>query len=295
MFAVEFVLGNLFIIYTVILHILSPGTFLDILTSFSNIWAVSGICLIVFSVYRIKHGYSFWSRIQKKWKRVIVGFAGVCGLIAAINLFFILTPKILHQEKIDSQSQIESEMVSEKNPDEAFFSGRTFVFLLGGGIDKNGKLPNPVLWRIQKAADYMKQNPEAVCVVTGGTLKWLPYPEAPELKRQLVRRGISEDRILVEDQAQDTIENLQLGVKLFSETYGLEIKDILESPVILVSSRYHLRRAQRLARRIGFEKVTGLGARTPVFHIPMSYLREICAYVKLNARILLTGKPVRLE
>lgn len=288
MIALEFVAGNLFIIYTVVLHILSPGTFMDILTSFCNIWAVAGIFLIWLSVYRLKHGYSFWSRIQKKWKRVILIFTGVCGLIALVNLIFILTPRILNLEELACEAG-ETEIESE------FSDGhQVYVFLLGGGIDKNGKLPKPVMLRVRKTAEYMKLNEDALCVVTGGTLKWLPYPEAPELKRQLVKLGISEDRIFVEDQALDTIQNLQKGTEVLKSALGLTTREVLDSPVVLVSSRYHLRRSQRLAHRMGFENVTGVGCRTPVFHLPMAYLREICAYVKLNLRILLTGKPVKL-
>lgn len=285
MMVAEFIFGNLFIVYSIVLHILTPGTILDILTSFYNIWAVAGIFLIWLSVYRVKHGYSFWSRIQKKWKKEILIFSGVCGAIAVVNLILILTPGLLNLE----------EKICEAEPSEAeseFAEGhKVYVFLLGGGIDKNGKLPKPVMWRVQKSAEYLKMNSEAVCVVTGGTMKWLPYPEAPELKRQLVKMGIEPERIFIEDQAKDTIQNLQLGTKVLVKELGVPVDEVLTSPVVLVSSRYHLRRAQRLARRMGFEKVTGLGCRTPVFHVPMAYLREICAYVKLNARILLTGEP----
>ncbi|MCQ2572800.1 MAG: YdcF family protein [Treponema sp.] len=288
MLVLEFILGNLFIVYTVVLHILSPGTILDILTSFCNIWAVAGIFLIWLSIYHLKHGYSFWSRIQKKWKKVILIFAGVCGVVAVVNLVLILTPRVLRLEDFSSEEEVPEKEV-------CFSDGnKVYVFLLGGGIDKNGKLPKPVMWRVKKSAEYLKMNSEAVCVVTGGTLKWLPYPEAPELKRQLVKMGIAPERILVEDQAKDTIQNLQLGTKLLESELGVSSEEVLSSPVILVSSRYHLRRAERLARRMGFENVTGLGCRTPVFHLLMAYLREICAYVKLNARILLTGKPAKL-
>ena len=279
MMVLEFVLGNLFIIYTVILHILSPGTFMDILTSFCNIWAVAGILLIALSVYRIKHGYSLWSRLQKKWKKIILSFAGVCTLIALVNMIFILTPKTVNLTQAENDAE--------------FLTGRTFVFLLGGGIDKKGKLPKSVMNRVDKAAEYLNINEEAVCVVTGGTLKWLPYAEAPELKRQLVKRGVSPDRIFVEDQALDTIQNFQKGTEALEKELGISRQEILGSPVIAVSNRYHLRRAQRLAKRMGFTNVSGLGAPTPIFYIPMSYLREICAYVKLNLRILLTGEPAK--
>lgn len=295
----EFVLGILFILYSVVLHVLSPGTFLDILTSFCNIWAAAGICLIFLSLYRKKHGCSLWSRIQRKWKNLILVFSGLCFSFALVNLVFILTPKTIDlkygKEKTVILVQPSVSEVRKVLETREFLHGRTFVFLLGGGIDKNGNLPKPVIRRVEKAAEYMKLNEEAVCVVTGGTLKWLPYPEAPELKRQLEKRGISSERIFVEDKALDTIQNFQLGTAVLERELGVSKEEILESPVVAISSRYHLRRAQRLARRMGFKKVSGLGASTPVFYLPMSYLREICAYVKLNARILLTGKPGKLE
>ena len=305
MFVLEFIFGNLFIIYSIVLIILSPGTFLDNLTSFSNIWAFVGLILIYLSVYRLKHGYSFWSRIKKLWKRIFLILAGTCLVFALINLILILTPRTINlktAENLIVQTEtpesifFEEEEFQKKLSDyEKFLSGRTFVFLLGGGIDKNGRLPKPVLRRVEMASAYLKLNPEAVCVVTGGTLKWLPYPEAPEIKRQLVKQGISTDRIFVEDQALDTIQNLQLGTELLTKELEINADDVLENPVVLVSSFYHLRRSERLARRMGFENVTGLGAPTPVFYIPMSYLREICAYVKLNARILFTGKPEKIS
>ena len=85
-----------------------------------------------------------------------------------------------------------------------------FVILLGGGISKDGILPDSVIKRVEKTAEYLAKNPECICVVTGGMLDWFPISEAPELKRQLVLAGVSPDKILVEDQAKDTIQNLEV-------------------------------------------------------------------------------------
>lgn len=264
--------GILFIAYDFILICLNPGTFWDIVFSFTHIWEVLGIYLIFCGVYRIKTGHSFWS-IWKKWIKItIVSLFSVCGIISVINLCLILRPSVASvEEKAD------------------------YVILLGGGIDKDGKLPASVITRVEKAAEYLNHNPESICVVTGGTLKWLPYPEAPELKNQLVLRGVEENRILVEDKALDTIQNFQLSVKMLSEYKKADVSEILKTSTIIVTSRFHLRRAERLAHRIGFTDIKGIPAKCPAIYVLHNYFREICAYVKLNLRIILTGEPGKLS
>ena len=266
------ILGSIFIIYDAVLVLINPGTVRDILISFTHIWLAGGAYLIFVGIYRIKTGRSFWSS-WKKWIKLTVGslFAAGC-FISIINLIFILNPVVVSvNEKAD------------------------YVILLGGGIDKDGKLPTAVIKRVEQAAEYLKANPEAICVPTGGKLKWLPYAEAPELKNQLVLRGIPEERILVEDQAKDTIQNFQLSAKILAEYKGTSVDEILNSPIAVVTSRFHLRRAERLARRMGFKNIKGIPAGCPVIYIPHSYVREVCSYVKLNLRILLTGEPKRLS
>ena len=266
------ILGILSIVYDAILILLSPGTFWDIISSFTHIWTALGAYLIFLGIYRIKTGHSFWS-IWKKWIKItIVSLAGIGMVIAFINLIFILNPAVVSVNETAEN-----------------------VILLGGGIDKDGKLPKSVIARVEKTAEYLNQHPDSICVVTGGTLKWLPYPEAPELKNQLIKRGVASERILVEDQALDTIQNFQLSSKMLADFRGVSIQEVLDTPTAVVTSSYHLRRSERLARRMGFTNIKGIGAVCSAIYVPHSYVREICAYVKLNLRILLTGEPKRLS
>ena len=266
------ILGIISISYDCIITFINPGTFWDIVISFTHIWTALGLYLIFLGIYRIKTGHSFWS-IWKKWIKItFVSLFSLGATIALINLIFILNPAIVSVNETAEN-----------------------VILLGGGIDKDGKLPASVLTRVEKTAEYLNQHPESVCVVTGGTLKWLPYAEAPELKNQLVNRGVAPERILVEDQAKDTIQNFQFSSKMLAEYRGLSIEEVLEMPTAVVTSRYHLRRSERLARRIGYKNIKGIPAACPLIYVPHSYVREICAYVKLNLRILFTGQPKRIS
>ena len=262
------ILGIICIGYDVTLIALNPGTFLDNVFSFTHIWSALGAYFVFLGIYRIKKRHSFWNVWNKKLKITVAVFLGICAAVAFINLAFILNPEVVSvDEKAD------------------------YVILLGGGIDKDGKLPFSVMERVKKAAEYLQKNKDSICVVTGGTLRWLPYPEAPAIKQKLVEAGIQPERILVEDQALDTIQNFKLSCRMLAEYKGVPTTGILNSSVAVVTSRFHLRRAERIARRLGFTSVKGIPAACPAIYIPHNYVREICAYVKLNLRILLTGKP----
>ena len=266
------IFGGICAIYDFVLIALAPGTFLDNLFSFSHIWLAAGVYLIFAGIYRIKNGHSFWSKLNKTVRIVIICLLILGGGISIVNLCYILTP-----ETVDINESSE------------------YVILLGGGIDKYGRLPDSVQRRVEKTKEYMQLHPETVCVVTGGTLHWLPYAEAPEIKRQLVAAGINENRVLVEDQALDTIQNFQLSCKMLSDFNNVTQKEILKSKIVVITSHFHMRRALRLAHRMGFSNIKGVCSSIPAIKVPHAYIREICAYIKLNLRILLTGKPKVIE
>lgn len=266
------IFGLICIAYDVILICLCPGTFMDIVISFSHIWSVLGIYHIFVGIYRIKKNHSFFETWKKWIKLTIVSLFTLGVLISASSLYFILTPVL----------------ASENEPVD-------YVILLGGGIDKNGKLPRSVQKRVEKCGEFMNNHPDAICVVTGGTLRFLPVAEAPELKRYLVEQGIPAEQVLMEDQALDTIQNFQLSCQMLAEHENKTQKEILDSRIAVITSYFHLRRAERLAARMGFTSIKGVGTKIPYINVPHTYVREICAYIKLNLRILLTGKPEKIQ
>ena len=266
-----FFLGILSISYDVILICTCPGTFLDNVFSFTHIWSALGLYCIFAGIWRIKKGQPFIKSWSKKLRIAVFSLVGAAAIISVVNLCFILNPVLASEDdEVD------------------------YVILLGGGISKDGKLPNAVVARGEKAAEYLNQHKNAVCVVTGGTLHFLPVAEAPELKRLLEKNGIESSRILVEDQALDTIQNFQYSCKMLADFEGVSQQQILDSRIAVVTSYFHLRRAERLAKRMGFSCIKGVGSKTPLLNVVHTYVREICAYIKLNLRIMLTGQPKRI-
>lgn len=258
--------GIISCLYSILIHSLVPGTFAETLTAFCNVWLLLGTVLIFLGLFRFKFKISFIKRMNRISKFIAALFFAGGITVSAINLIFICTP------------------VKNPSPD------AKYVILLGGGIDKNGKLPKTVTPRLHAAQKYLTENKNAIIVVTGGSLKGLPA-EAISLKAELIKAGIPENRILMEDKALDTIQNFQYSCKMLSEYEACPKSQILQSDILIITSNFHLRRAQRLARRMGFKNFTGLGTKIPAINVVNTYSREICAYIKLNLRILLTGKP----
>ena len=265
--------GIVFIAYDILLLFMIPGTFWDNVFSFTHIWSVLGAYLVFCGIYRIKKNRSFWSTWKKPAKITALSIAAAGVIISVANLSFILRPKLAEvNESVD------------------------YVILLGGGIDKNGRLPKNVISRVEAAAEFLNrpEQKDTIIVVTGGTLHWLPVAEAPEIKRQLVLRGIDEQRILVEDQALDTIQNFKYSCQMLVEYKGASTQEILNSDIAVITNYYHLRRAERLAARMGFTSIKGIGTPCQKIKVPHIYVREICSYIKLNLRIMLTGEPKSL-
>ncbi len=265
-------LGILSIIYDIVLLLVCPGTFFNILFTFRHIWLIIGLLLIYISVFRLKTGKKFWTSLSKKTQKVILIIAVAGLIICTINLFYILTPETA--SRTDTFD---------------------YVILLGGGIDKNGKLPVSVQLRAKKASEVLKKNPDAICVVSGGKLAFVPYPEAPAIKKEVAKYGINENRILIEDKALDTIQNFKYSAKLLSDYSSKSVSEILESRICVVTSRYHLARSLRLAKRMGFTNVRGAGSKTSKLTVLHNYVKEICSWIKLNLRIFFTGEPKKIS
>lgn len=149
--------------------------------------------------------------------------------------------------------------------------GQPYLIVLGCGV--NGDAPSISLReRIQAAYTYLTQNPDTVCVVSGGQGNGENISEAACMFRELTKMGIDPDRIWLEDQATSTMENF-----VFSRQLILEKTGQVPEKIAIASSEYHLFRAHLVAQSLGMES-TGVSAVTGSFTLRMNYiLREVGA------------------
>ena len=124
-----------------------------------------------------------------------------------------------------------------------------YMVVLGAKVRSDG--PSVSLWdRIYAAADYLQAHPNTIAVCSGGQGADEPMTEARAIYDELVKLGIDESRIWLEEEATSTWGNLNLTLDLIEEKTG-------ERPEKLgiLSSEYHLFRAGMQAKECGVEPV----------------------------------------
>lgn len=157
--------------------------------------------------------------------------------------------------------------------DNATYDEKT-VIVLGCGI-RGERVSVGLAKRLNKAYEYHLQNPEAVIVVSGGQGPQEDIPEALAMKRYLVSKGVSEDKIIMEDKSTSTITNFRNSYKIMYEN------NLSEYSVVFVTNGYHVYRAKEYAESEGFKGITHLGTDIIWYTIPMNYMREMLAVMKM--------------
>lgn len=115
------------------------------------------------------------------------------------------------------------------------------AIVLGAHVKKSG--PSSVLWqRIDAAADYLNENPDTKAVVTGGQGDNEPISEAQSMYENIVKEGVSPDRIYIEDQATNTDQNIRFSLKIIDDNG-------LSCDIAIVSDSYHQLRARIIAHK----------------------------------------------
>ena len=124
---------------------------------------------------------------------------------------------------------------------------RPYLIVLGAAV--YGEQPSLTLVRrMEGALDYLQRYPESLVIVSGGMGPGETVTEAEAMHDWLAAHNISEQRILIEDKATSTKENLQYSFDIIRER-----GDDPNGKVAIVSSAYHLYRAKSMAMRLGVE------------------------------------------
>lgn len=128
-----------------------------------------------------------------------------------------------------------------------------YVIVLGAQV--KGEEPSPTLeQRINRAAEYMKENPDTLLIASGGQGSDEEISEAECIRRTLMEKhGIAGDRILMEDQSTSTAENLR---------YSMEIIGKADASVGVITNGFHEYRAMMFARKAGFRELSSVPAKT---------------------------------
>lgn len=140
-------------------------------------------------------------------------------LVLGILLFLFLEAEVIRRAKTDHETPVAG------------------IVILGAGV--NGTVPSLSLRvRLEAALAYIADKPDIPVVVTGSQGPGEEISEARCMADWLIAHGVAEERILIEDQADDTEENIAFSKAMLHE-HGYDTT----ANYAVVSNDYHLCRA----------------------------------------------------
>ncbi|WP_410565524.1 YdcF family protein [Amycolatopsis sp. cmx-4-61] len=148
-------------------------------------------------------------------------------------------------------------------------SGFDAVIVLGCGL-AGERVPPLLAGRLDRAIRLQEREAKPpLLVVSGGRGAGETVTEAEAMQAYLRDRGVPEDRIVREDQAETTEENLRFSAELLPAD---------ARRVVVVTSNYHVFRAAVECRRLGLP-FHATGSPTARYFLPSALLREFAALI----------------
>lgn len=214
-------------------------------TRFYLVWGVLGLCLMGAGALLARTG--FWEGLPG-WARWSVGILAAAGLF----LFLLVEGCILSRFGAGGEP------------------GADYCIVLGAQMKENG--PSDVLRRrLDAAVSYLEENPGTKVIVSGGRGADESASEAQGMREYLLEKGIAGERILTEDASANTRQNLE---------YSAGLLDREKDSVVVVTNNFHVYRALGIARRLGYENISGLAGSTALSSLPNNLLREFFGVLK---------------
>lgn len=243
--------GTFIKVCLIVLFALGFGLFLaPVFTGIINIGNSAGMAVFALLIA----GTVFSSKLFALFKWLISYTSGriVLFVLFAIVLFILLLAVFFTVKMIAT---------ADNYPDKP-----TTLIVLGCKV--KGEKPSLMLYnRTSAAADYLNKNPETNVIVSGGQGEDEKISEAECMKRILVQKGISPDRIILEDKSTSTHENLSFSLKLIEELG-------LDKNITIVTSEFHQYRTSLIAENLGEESLYSISSHTQIFLLPTYWIRE---------------------
>jgi uncharacterized SAM-binding protein YcdF (DUF218 family) len=214
-------------------------------TAFSGFWSASGIIGLLFCIllkYMIIH------KLEAEG-----GFHFLILMVVVIGLSmftYIECALILHAYRRAEQ-------------------GMDYIIVLGAQL-RGTSLSKTLQKRLDTAAAYMKNNPNTIAIVSGGSKKKEYLTEAEAMRQYLLKNGIHQNRIMKEDKSKNTFENILYSKSLLKAN----------SSVAIVTNGFHIYRSTHIAKKQGLKNVQGLAAPTDRLLAVNYYVREAVGVLK---------------
>ena len=190
--------------------------------------------------------YAFWEWAYRRNPRLPMKLVWMLriAVLALVSIFLICEAVILHAGFAPAPQALD------------------YVVVLGAKV--NGREPSGALRnRIQRAKEYLEENPDTIAVLSGGKGSDEDISEAQCMYENLAAGGIDPKRLILEDQSTDTSENLIFSRRLIPE----------DANVGLITNNFHIFRSLGLARGLNWD-VEGIPVATSLISFPHYLMRE---------------------
>jgi len=163
----------------------------------------------------------------------------------------------------------------------------TNLIILGAQVYSENSMSLSLSQRVDKAEEYLLQNPQALCIATGSQGPNEPCTEAIVQKNYLVKNGIDENRVYLEEDSANTRENLRNSLVIAKENG-------MTNEFAIVTQSFHMYRAQQLARQEGIVAYSLVTETEPLLFSGY-YGRELMSLTKWYLESLFTERNVAVE
>ena len=141
-----------------------------------------------------------------------------------------------------------------------------YVIVLGASVKPEG---------VSRTAEYAKQNPSTMLILSGGQGADEPCTEASAMRQYLAEKGVSPERMILEEQSQSTTENIAYSRLLLKEK-----AENGKQEVGILTSNFHLLRARLIAAKQGMENIRGIAAESDKILFAHFCFRDSLAILK---------------
>ena len=154
------------------------------------------------------------------------------------------------------------------------------LIVLGAAV-QGDRVSSILAARLNEAAEYAADNPEALIIVSGGQGPQENLTEAAAMETYLMAKGIPQERIIKEEQATSTFENFKYSKEILDSRFGDESgqESAPGYTCAYVTNEFHCYRAGKIAGQAGLD-ANGVSVKTEWWKLPVNYMRESLAVVK---------------
>jgi uncharacterized SAM-binding protein YcdF (DUF218 family) len=154
-----------------------------------------------------------------------------------------------------------------------------YILVLGAGLS-NKTNPSAILQgRLDATLKYIDGNDNGYIVLSGGQGVDEDLPESHAMSKYLQEKGVSKERIIIEDESRNTSENFKYSKAKIEDHSKTPIKDV---SIKIITTDSHAFRSSIIAKKNGYLNFDNYSSPTVWYLIPITFTREAFAIVKTS-------------